>query len=331
MIKVNIYIHLNDKKRDRIQALRDAGHLQKEIALTLKVHPSTVSREIAYRKKRDGTYDAEVAEHKASVKRGNSKYQGMKIEKHPALKQRIIEELTQCRSPYEIAVILQEEALPNRVGVNAIYKWLYSVYGQQYCKYLCMRRHQKKRQKRAPQREMIPSRVSIDKRPRTRGLLHAEGDTLVSGKKTGSTAAASLVAIQKSKLLLGDRLDNLKPSSMEASMLRVQTVAHLDTLTMDNGIENKTHTQYGVATYFCDPHAPWQKPLVEQSIGLYRRWYAKKGSDLALVSPAEYQGALHYLNHKKRKSLGGKSAYEVSLAHGIISAVPDLIALQPRI
>lgn len=332
MIKVNGYVHLNDKKRDRIEALLEAGHLQKEIAKILKVDPSTISREIGKRKKEDGQYDAEVAEHKASIKRSNSKYQGMKIEKHPELRKRIIAELKKCRSPYEIEVILKEEKISPRIKTNTIYKWLYSVYGQQYCKYLCMKRIKKKPQKQAPKREMIPHRVSIDKRPKKRGLVHAEGDTLVSGKKTGSLAAASMVAVQKTKLLLGDRLDNLKPTSMEASMKRITEEAVIDTLTMDNGIENKTHEQYGIDTYFCDPHAPWQKPLVEQSIGLLRRWYIKKGTDLSTVSPQTYQDMLHYLNHKKRKSLGGKSAYEASLQYGIISSLPSaLIALQPRI
>ena len=63
------FCHLNDKKRDRIEAL------------ILKVDESTVSREINKRKKKDGDYDAEVDEKKAQVKRSSSKCQGMKIEK----------------------------------------------------------------------------------------------------------------------------------------------------------------------------------------------------------------------------------------------------------
>ena len=101
---------------------------------------------------------------------------------------------------------------------------------------------------------------------------------------------------------------------------------------MDNGIENKTHEKYGLPTYFCDSHAPWQKPLVEASIGLLRRWYIKKGTDLATVSKKRYKEMLHYLNHKKRKSLGYKSAYEMSYEYGIIKKLPsDRIAFQPRI
>lgn len=332
MKKGTKFSQLTNKNRDRIEALLDAGSSQKEIAKILKVHPSTISREIGGRKKEDGIYDADTAAHKAGVTRSNSKYQGMKIEKYPELKKRIISELKRCRSPYEIEVILTEERTYPGSSTSAIYKWLYSVYGQQYCKYLCTKRYRKKKQKQTTKREMIPQRVSIDKRPKKRGLIHAEGDTLVSGRKTGSLAAASIVAIQKTKLLLGDRLDNLKPTNMEASMIRISRDAHFDTLTMDNGIENRTHKKYGVSTYFCDPHAPWQKPLVEQSIGVLRRWFVKKGTDLSLVSPQEYQDMLHYLNHKKRKSLGGKSAYEESFARGIISTLPSSeIAVHPRI
>lgn len=332
MKKGTTFSQLTDTKRDRIEALLDAGQNQKEIAKILKVHPSTISREITTRKKENGQYDADTAAHKAGIKRSNAKYQGMKIEKHPALKQRIIAELKACRSPDEIAGMLALEKVFPTIGTNAIYKWLYSVYGGQYCRYLCTKRYRKKKQKQTTKREMIPGRISIDKRPKTKGLVHAEGDTLVSGRKTGSTAAASMVAIQKTKLLLGERLDNLKPTSMEASIVRVQEVASFDTLTMDNGIENKTHQAFGIPTYFCDPHAPWQKPLVEQSIGLLRRWYIKKGTDLTLVPPEQYQNMLHYLNHKKRKSLGYKSAYEASFETGIIKVLPSAeIAFHPRI
>jgi transposase, IS30 family len=326
------FCHLSDKKRDRLEALLNSGSEQKDIAKILKVHPSTICREIKKRKKVNGVYDAEVAEHKAGVKRSNSKYAGMKIEKYPELKKRIKKELKACRSPDEIAGMLKDEKVKPRIGTNAIYKWLYSSRGQKYCRYLCTERYHKKKHKISIKRTMIPNRVSIDKRKKTRGIIHAEGDTLVSGQKTHSKAAASMVAIQKTKLMLGDRLDNMKPENMKASMLGVQKEARIDTLTMDNGIENKDHEEFGLATYFCDSHAPWQKPLVEQSIGLLRRWYIKKGTDLATVSPKRYKDMLHYFNHKKRKSLGYKSAYEMSYKHGIIKTLPsDLIAFHPRI
>ena len=52
------YRHLNQKDRDRLQALRDGGVKQKEIARILGVDPATISREIArnrrkYRRKKN--------------------------------------------------------------------------------------------------------------------------------------------------------------------------------------------------------------------------------------------------------------------------------------
>ena len=80
------FTHLDFRARDRIEALWKKGHTQVEIAGILGVHKSTVSREIQVRKKEDGEYKADVAQHKAGVQRSNSKHQGMKIEKHQWLK-----------------------------------------------------------------------------------------------------------------------------------------------------------------------------------------------------------------------------------------------------
>jgi len=105
------FTHLNLYSRDRIESLWDERVKQKEIAKIVGVHKSTVSREIKKRQKEDGTYSATVAQHKAGVKRGNSKYQGMKIEQHQSLKKHIVRELKQYRSPDEIAGRMKEEGI----------------------------------------------------------------------------------------------------------------------------------------------------------------------------------------------------------------------------
>ena len=87
---------------------------------------------------------------------------------------------------------------------------------------------------------------------------------------------------------------------------------------MDKGLENKDHGQFGIPAYFADPHSPWQKPHVENNIGLLRRWFIKKGTNLQTVSDQQLQEYLHILNGKYRKSLGYQSAYEVAIKRGII-------------
>src|SRR3989338_7609685 len=146
MKKIRTWRQLNQSDRDRIQLLWEKSYLQKDIAKILDVNPSRISREINNRQKKDGSYVASLAQHKARVNRGNSKWQGMKIEKNLELKKFIIKELMRHRSPDEIAGWMKENKVKPRIGKDAIYKWLYSVYGKRYAKCLCTKRKKKKKQ-----------------------------------------------------------------------------------------------------------------------------------------------------------------------------------------
>ena len=97
------YRHLNQADRDRLQALRDDGVKQKEIARILKVDPATISREIKrnrrkYHKKRNiknknARYEAGVADQKAYVRRKYAKYQGKNINENRDLRKYIAKRL----------------------------------------------------------------------------------------------------------------------------------------------------------------------------------------------------------------------------------------------
>lgn len=311
--------HLNQSDRDRIEALRYAGHQQREIACVLQVHKSTISREIRQRQRKNGHYEATTAQHKALIKRQGSKYQGMKIEKFPQLRKHIISELKKHRSPDEIAGRLRQERVSPRVGTNAIYKWLYSVWGQRYCRYLCTSRYKKRKQKRKTKRVMIPNRISLRQRP-IEGL-HAEGDLFVSPTKTRVKRSGAIICLSESKYLLGTMIPNKKPEQMTQGVRKMILGMPIDDLTLDNGIENRDHEQFGIDTYFADPHSPWHKPNVENSIGLLRRWFIPKKTNLKNISEQKLQNYIHILNQKYRKSLGYRSAYEVAIENGIIKKI----------
>lgn len=313
--------HLTQKKRDRMEALLDEGETQKEIAKILKVDPGTISRE-RKRKRRNGRYDADTAEAKAKAKRSFSKRKGMKVEGNTALKAHIIAELQKKRSPDEIAGRMRVEKLSFYAAKNAIYSWLYSAYGQPYTKYLCTKRWHRRKQKNKTGRTMIPNRVSIDKRPlgatnKTR-YGHFEGDTIVAPKKVENTEGVAMAAERKTKFLLGTKIPSLSPKHMTQAVDRFEAEANILSFTLDNGIENRDHEQWGIDGYFADPHSPWQKPLVECSIGLLRRWKYPKGTDWATVTEEELQTEIEFLNNKYRKSLGYKSANEMAALHAII-------------
>jgi IS30 family transposase len=308
--------HLDLHDRDRIEALWRSGHTKVEISVILEVHKSTVSREIQRREKQNGEYKATVAEHKAQILRGNSKYQGMKIERHPVLRKHIISELKKYQSPDCIAGRMKEEKWPVKVSGDAIYRWLRSPFGGRYCKYLCTKRPNKKKQTNTPERHIITNMTSIHKIPADPGFV-TEGDTFLSPKKISKTAGM-LVGWRETKLLKGDLVKSLRPIHTTRVIRKVGNEYVIDAMILDQGGENREHEKFGMPTYFCDPASPRQKPFIESSIGLCRRWFWPKGTNLKKISKEEFQEKLEILNNKYRKTLRYRSANEVSRECGII-------------
>ncbi len=314
----NTFKHLDFRARDRIEALLRSGHSKKEIADILEVHKSTIGREIDKRKRQDGEYKAETAEHKAGIKRGNSKYQGMKIERDSFLRKYIIKELKIPRSPDEISGRMKKEKWKTRVSCDAIYRWLRSPYGHRYCKYLCTKRYYKKPRKDGEKRHIIQNMTSIHSMGYD--FEHVtEGDTFLSPKKVSKTSAV-LVVWRDTKLLRGDIVKSLRPIHTKKVMQNIHKENKSSAMILDQGGENREHEKFGVLTYFCDPASPRQKPLIESSIGLCRRWFWPKGTNLAKVSKEEFQEKIEILNNKYRKTLQYRSANEVSRECGIIKS-----------
>lgn len=310
------FTHLDFHSRDRIEILWRAGHSQTEISLVLGVHKSTVSREIQMRKTMDGEYKSSMAEHKAQVKRGDSKYQGMKIEQNQWLKCHIVRELKLYRSPDEIAGRMILENWPVRVSADAIYRWLRSSFGQRYCKYLCTKRYRKKPHSEAPKRQIIPNMLSIHSLGADPGFV-TEGDTFLSPKKVSKTSAV-IVTWTNSKLVKGDLVKSLRPIHTTRVMRNIHSTYKSDVMILDQGGENREHEKFGVKSVFCDPASPRQKPHIENIIGQLRKWWWPKGTDLSKISREEFQEKLEIMNNKYKKSLQYRSANEVSREYGIL-------------
>ena len=323
-IKRKSFKQLSQFERDRIESLWFHGASASDIATTLERNKGTISRELKRYTNKHGRYKAKAAQEKAGYKRKGSKAVGMKIESNPELKQHIISQLRSLRSPDEIAGRMKKEGYSPRVGKGAIYKWLYSSNGNEYCKYLCSRKVRKLSQSRLSKRPLIPNRISLRERPEDEYQVHGESDLFVSPTSFHSRTVGHLTVVQKTKLLTGSLLKNKSAEWMVSSMQAIQRKVGVTTWTMDNGVENVRHEQFGIPTYFCTRGSPWQKPYVESSIGLTRRWFLPKGTDLSKVSDETFQSMLHVLNHKYRKSLGYESSYELSLESGIIRRVPKL-------
>jgi len=320
--KTRSFRHLNQNDRDRLHLLKQQGYAQKDIAETIGFSKSAISREITNRQQSNGQYDPVIAQKKAIGCRSNSKYQGKKIERDQNMKEYIIKGLQDKQSPDEISGRMKKDQEPFYASKNCIYAWLYSAWGQQYCKLLCTKRYKPKKQKKNKiKREMIPQRISLELRPKQG--IHGQGDTFLSPKKSRSKHAGALICEPISQLLVGEKICNLKAKSMTRAVIKINQRIKLDDLTLDNGIENRDHKSFKIPSYFAEPYSPWQKPDVENNIGLLRKWFLPKGTNLSKVSNDELQKYLHILNSKYRKSLGYKNAYEVAFANGIIKKIPE--------
>lgn len=317
------YGHLDQAKRDRLQAMLDDGLKQNKIAEILKVDPATISREVTRNRKRArikdgrifGTYEADVAEHKAQVRRGKSKYQYMKIEGNNELRAYITDKLKQYWNPDEISGRMKDGDKLFYASKSSIYKWLRSSYGQYYCSYLYSGRYNpRKHRKNKTKRTLIPNRIGLELRPpgatnRTR-YGHYEADTMVSAKETKSKAALSVSYERKAKYIDARRIKNMKPESHNRALKSMLENKKALSLTQDNGIENARHQELGLPTYFCDPYSSWQKGGVENAIKMIRR-FIPRGSDVNDYSDKYVMLVVDILNNKPRKSLGYKTPYEV--------------------
>ena len=306
--------HFTPQERSEIAILLKKGYSYREIGYALGRSHTSIGREIRRNSTKKG-YDPRSAKLKARVRRKQAKYQGMKIREHPELAAFIHQKITEGWTPERIAGRAEKEDLPS-VSTKGIYKYLETAFGHAYCMYLPRKRPWRRRRYAVHGgREMIPQRVGIEKRPEdvdTRSLFgHYEGDTMVSGKKTGSKVALSVLIERKTRYVQLRKISSLKPQENACAIQRMMnTLSVVHSITFDNGIENKQHTDLGIPTYFCDPYSSWQKGSVENVIGLVRR-FIPKGADISQYSDETISLIQDWLNDLPRTCLNFRTPREV--------------------
>lgn len=308
------YKQLNQFDRDRIEAMLSSGHKPIEIAKVLDRSKSTIIREIKRNKiekkggkNKKGKYKAVTAGRKAKQKRKFAKYQGKRIEEDIKLKKYIIYGLKKHWNPDEIAGVMKTEKKPFYASKTAIYEWLYSIYGQRYCRYLPSKRYSRIKRRKKAKKETIPNRIGIEMRPEYINNKsvggHYEADTIVSGKKTGSKAALAVAFERKYAYTKIEKINNMKPDSFNTAIFNFKKEVIMNSMTLDNGLENRYWEKLLINIFFCDAYSSWQKPGVENHNGLIRK-YVPKGSDIGKYSKKYIKKVENILNNKPRKILG---------------------------
>ncbi len=321
------YNQLSSEQRYQIEALLAKGSSQKEIAHIIKVHPSTICRELRRNIPKAGqgalTYRASNAQRR-TVLRHKEKFKRSYFT--PEMK-------AICRSllrieKYSPALIAFEgrELLGDYVSHETIYKWIW------HCKKSNRREHKKdgklyqllkhgrrrrKRGNRKDKRGNIPYRVPIDKRPSVVMNRKRLGDLevdLMLGKKHKSSI---LVSIDRASLLV--KLRKLK-SKESSEVERVLTRAYsrckgwIKTMTFDNDSAFMEHHRIaktlGVDTYFTRPYTSQDKGTVENRIGQLRR-FIPKGTDLNIINAKELAQIEQRLNNRPVKKFNFKTPNQV--------------------
>jgi IS30 family transposase len=164
----------------------------------------------------------------------------------------------------------------------------------------------------------LPNAVRIDGRPAIvasrRRYGNWEGDTIVGRGRVGGLLS---FVERKSGFTLLARVPDRRAATVRcAAQERLATLPDtlLRTMTFDNGKEFAEHERLseatGLAIYFAQPYAAWQRGTNENTNGLVRQ-YVPKGTDLKATSHRAVAAIESSLNDRPRKRLGYRTPREV--------------------
>ena len=310
---MRVYTQLTQEQRYQISASMKVGYSQTAIAKDMRVHKSTISRELKRNRGLRG-YRPKQAQEKAVLRR----YEKVKPRIAPGA-WNLVEALIQLDwSPEQISGRLFAEQ-----GVSISHERIYlRIYqdkrqGGDLHKHL---RCQKKRRKRyggQDSRGRIPNRVSIDDRPSVvdekSRIGDWEGDTIIGNGHRG--VIATLVERKTKYAVLAQ--SKTKQAKSVRQCIERELGPHrkrVHSITYDNGLEFTEHQQMAqtlsTKIYFAHPYSSWERGLNENTNGLIRQ-YLPKSKRLDKVTQKELMRIMDRLNHRPRKSLGFKTPYEL--------------------
>ena len=312
----------------------------RDIAVTLRRSPSTISREVDRNfDSKTGRYNPYAAETLAQMRLARPKIP--KVLAIPSLMEYIECRLKNQWSPEQISNRLKYDYPHDtmmRISTETIYQAIYiQAKGQLKLEIKRSLRsgkaHRKTRDDYRKERPRFREpMIMISERPsevEDRAVPgHWEGD-LITGAKNQS-AIGTLVERTTGYLALcylpnGHTALNVQ----EAVINEVHNMPSelRKSLTWDQGAELAMHKQITIATnldvYFCDPHSPWQCGSNENTNGLLRQYFPK-GTDLTVHSKTELTRVAQLLNTRPRKRLSwhtpAEAMYHV-IEHGTIQSL----------
>jgi transposase, IS30 family len=313
------YRQLSLEERCQIARLQAEGRSIRQIAADLDRKASTICRELKRNRGIEVGYKPSYAQEQAKARR----WVGSRLERNPTLRRAVLDRLAAGWSPEQVAGRLNRQAGDQVISHESIYRFIYAQIARtkdyRWRNYLPRGKSKRgfRGRRGGSSARFIEGRVSVAERPadaatrQTAG--HWEADLMLFSRH----GQAVLTAHERcSRLILGRRLKAKTADPVARKLVRVfrSLPAHLrKTITFDNGTEFARHQRLrrlAMLTYFCDPHAPWQKGGIENAIGRMRRFLPRK-SALATLSAKDFNAVFDAYNNTPRRCLDFKTPAEV--------------------
>ncbi len=321
---------LRPEEREEIGLARAAGLGVREIARQLGRSPSTISRELARNSTpNDGRYRPAAAQRRAEqrARAAGQAASPVKLASNVRLRGEVVARLKQNHSPQQIAARLRRDFPEDPemwVSHETIYQSLYiqsrGGLKRELTQHLRTGRSQRLPQALGQTRRAraadgrsgpIKDMVNIADRPgevTDRAVPgHWEGD-LICGTANKSAIGTLVERVTGFTMLLHLPHGHSALAVQEAISHAMAELPMLlrKTLTWDQGRELTNHAAIAAAVdldiYFCDPHAPWQRAINENTNGLLRQYFPK-GTDLSIHGPGILENVAIELNNRPRQRL----------------------------
>ena len=311
------YHQLTSEERYGIATLKKQGHRPAAIARTLGRHRSTICREIARNRRKDGGYRWFTAGEKTRGRRSRSR----RNQRFTAADWALVDSwLREDFSPEQVSGWLARFRLLS-ISHETIYKRIWSDKrrgGTLHRHLRCAQKKRRKRYGRYDSRGRLAGKRPISERPpgaenRSR-VGHLEGDTVLGtnkhclltlvDRKTGFTIIGKLTA------------RTVEATNRRAIELINNAPRRVRSITVDNGTEFHGYKQIEAATgtdfFFAAPHHSWERGTNENTNGPIRQ-YAPKRTSLSHLTQHDCDRIADKLNNRPRKRLGFRTPAECFL------------------
>lgn len=264
----------------------------------------------------NGKYNAEKAEHKARVRRQNSKLQCMKIAVDSDLKKFVTENILDDQSPEGISGRIKEVRKDLQyVSAKAVYKFIASAHGRKIEKHLYSKSVHKKGGPKRDTPVSIDGRTMIDERPKKvdsrREFGHYEGDFIESGKD--GKGSLLVIVERKTRYPFLKYMEDRTTENVNQAVKEMLGDNPIESLTIDNDLSFQKHRELSelieAEIFFCHPQSPHEKGTIENRNKAIRR-YVKKRCDLSKIPPEMFSFVEEKLRNKFMTCLNFKTPKE---------------------